>query len=74
MASQNSFIKTSLVSLAFVLQFVSCLASYDVDDDTSIHQASHQLFKIEGKVSVSDSKLKGGKLENLGGQQHRMPL
>ena len=63
MASQKSCVKISLVFLVFVLQFLSCLASYDVDDDTSIHQASHQLFKIEGKVSVSDSKLKGGKLE-----------
>ena len=65
MASEKSCVKASVVFLAFVLQFQSCLASYDADDDTSTHQASHQLFKIEGKVSVSDSKLKAGTLEKF---------
>ena len=54
-----------LLALHSALFSYNCLpSSNDGDDENGIvsgQQSLHQVFSIEGKISVSDDKLKGGR-------------
>ena len=44
----------------FFFLFHSSIASYEGDDSSQNVHAASKVFKIEGKVSVHDERLKGG--------------